>query len=150
MEDKEQWLFYLKLTKNLDKDYLRLSQEFTARDKSLIPITIGNLLECTKKTKTIHLMIVIKSVNEYEYFHKRAKKIIKYLVQAGKVHVYIASSFTPAHNTVIMKKDHYNFMRLPVPYKNLCDGISHMIDAREKKYAKWPGGTKYKRREIEL
>ena len=142
MEAREHWIFYLKLTRDLPEEYLVLDQKFKQSNKSLIPIGLKSLLECTKKNKSIHVLIVVKSYQEYKYFHKRVKKIMKYMMMTERVHLYIASSFSGINDPSIMKRDFYNFVRLPVGMETFCRSVSHMIDIKESQVLNWPGGVR--------
>ncbi|MBT4790402.1 MAG: hypothetical protein HON90_02430 [Halobacteriovoraceae bacterium] len=140
-QDKEQWIFYLKLTKELSKDYFILDQKLKQSDKSLVPVTMKSLLESTKKYKSIHVVIVVKSFQEFRYFNKKVKKMMKYLMMTERVHIYIASSFVAMNDPSIMKRDFYNFMKLPVSIDLFCHSIARTIDLRDKQANIWPGGA---------
>lgn len=142
MKANEQWIFYLKLTKDLPEEYFSLDQTFKKTNKSLIPINIKTLLECTKKNTDMHVLIVIKSYREYRYFMKRVKKIMKYLMMTERVHLYIASSFTTVNDPAIMKRNYYNFVKLPVHMESFCGSVSKMIDSKENQAHHWPGGIR--------
>jgi hypothetical protein len=142
MEAREHWIFYLKLTKDLPEEYISLDQKFKKSNKSLIPVTLKSLLECTKKSKSIHVLIVVKSYQEYKYFTKKVKKIMKYLMMTERVHLYIASSFVAINDPSIMKRDYYNFAKLPIKMDTYCQSVSHMIDAKESQVHNWPGGVR--------
>ena len=140
-QDRDHWIFYLKLSKKLSKDYFLIDQKLKETGRSLVPITLKSLLECTKKYKSIHLVIVVKSINELSYFEHRIKKTMKYLMMTGKVHVYIASSFGAVNDPSIMKRDYYNFMKLPVEIDYFCNSVSKTIDLHDSKVNLWPGGA---------
>ena len=84
MIDQGKWVFYLKLTKNLPKDYIKLNSEFHKRDKSLIPISISNLLECTKNSSKVELVIVIRNSEELRYFYKKVRNVQN--LSSGRAH----------------------------------------------------------------
>ena len=142
MEAREHWIFYLKLTKNLPEDFLVLDQSFKKHNKSLVPIGLKTLLECIKKNGSVHVLIVVRSYREFRYFDKKVKKILKYLMRTDKVHLYIASSFSGVNDPSIMKRDHYNFVNLPVKISDFCESISQVIDMKETQVYKWPGGAR--------
>ena len=142
MEDQGQWVFFLKLSKELPSEYVTLSTEFHNRGKTLIPIALRSLLDCIKETSNVDIVLVVKSSQDLRYFNRRIKKIVKYLIRTGRVNLYIASSFTEVNDPTIMKKDYYYFAKLPVSYSFLCDSISRIIDVREKQMKKWPGGDR--------
>ena len=144
MEAKAHWIFYLRLQRDLPREYFLVDQKFKNNFKSLVPITIRGLSESVKSSKRVHVLIVIKTMDEYRYFNKHVKKIMKFLVRTGKVHLYIASSFNGVNDTAIMRRDHYNFMKLPVTFEHLCESVSQMIDTKELSSHQWPGGIRSK------
>ncbi len=142
MEAREHWIFYLKLTKNLTRDFISLDAEFKQHNKTLIPIGLRSLLECTRKRKSIHVLIVIRSYREYRYYHKKVKKLMKYMMRTDKVHLYFASSFQLAHDPSILKRNHYEFVSLPVHMEKFCTRISELVDIKEQRFNSWPGGVR--------
>ncbi len=142
MEANEHWIFYLKLTKDLPREYIRLDQQFKKSNKSLIPITLKGLLECVSKRKAIHVLIVIKSRSELSYYHNKVTRILKYLMRAGNIHLYIASSFDSVNDPSVMKRNFYNFAKLPVDIDYFCYSVSSMIDIKVSPVNRWPGGKK--------
>src|SRR5690606_34413117 len=108
------------------------------------PITLRGLTDAVQNSKRVHVLIVIRNLDEYRYFNRNVKKIMKYLVRTGRVHLYVASSFNGVNDTVIMRRDFYNFMKLPVTYDHLCNSISQMIDIKELSSHQWPGGIRSK------
>lgn len=141
MESKEHWIFYLKLQKDLPKEYLVLDNHFKSRNKSLIPISIKGLLDCAKTYKSIHLLIVIKSYKELRYFDVKVKKLLKYLMRTDKINIYVTSSFSVVNDSTVMKRDKYNFIKLPVSVDYFCGSVSRMIDIKEARLHEWPGGA---------
>lgn len=142
MEDQGNWIYYLKLQKNLPAEYLVLDSKFKTHGKSLVPITLSNLMDMTKTKKSVHVLIVVRSLQEYKYFNKKIKIIMKFLIRTGRVHLYVVSSFVGVNDTGIMRRDFYNFMRLPVAYNYLAESISGMVDVKELEIQKWPGGLR--------
>jgi len=142
MDVKEHWIFYLKLQKELPREYFSVDQNFKQHYKSLVPITMRGLTDTVKNSKRVHVLIVIRNLDEYRYFNRNVKKIMKFLVRTGRVHLYIASSFNGVNDTAIMRRDFYNFMKLPVTFDHLCGSISQMVDSKELSSQKWPGGIR--------
>ena len=141
MEEREHWIFYLKLTKDLPKEFLALDLEFKKSKKSLIPVSLKTLLDCTRKNKSIHVLVVVKNYQEYRYFHKRVKKIMKYLMITERVNLYVAASFSMVNDPSIMKRNFYHFVKLPVLTREFCGSISQMVDSKEAQLNSWPGGV---------
>lgn len=142
METNETWIFYLKLQKALPKKYFRLDQEFKRFGKSLVPVTIKSIGDLIKKNKKIHLMIVVRNLDEYRYFNSKVKKILKFLVRTGRVNLYVTASFSAVNDNSIMRRDFYFFMKLPVSYEFLCQSVTRVIDSNELHAHKWPGGSR--------
>lgn len=144
MEDNQHWIFYLKLQRELPREYFQLDQKFKNSGKSLVPVGVRGLTEMIKKNKSVHVLIVIRNIDEYKYFSFKVKKTMKFLVRTGRVHLYIASSFNGVNDTAIMRRDFYNFMKLPVSFNYLCQSISKTIDMKEYSSHQWPGGIRSK------
>ncbi len=141
MENQDQWIFFLKLGRELPKDFFALDQQFKNHQKSLIPIGLKTMSSLFSETQEVHILIIVRSMQEYIYFHKRVKKIMKYMVRSGKVHLYVASSFNKMIDSEIMRKNHYNFLKLPVTLNYLCGSISKTIDMKHSGQNFWPGGV---------
>ncbi|MBD65229.1 MAG: hypothetical protein CME62_08480 [Halobacteriovoraceae bacterium] len=142
MEEQNNWVYYLKLQKDLTDEFLTLDSKIKQNGKSLIPVTLGTLQEIVHDQSSLHLIIVIRTMREYSYFNRKVKKIMKYYIRSGKVSLYIASSFNGVNDTAIMKRDFYNFVKLPVSYKYLANMVSDMVDVKEFGVEKWPGGLR--------
>ena len=138
-----QWIYFLKLTPTLSSDYLVLDRKFKSFGKSLVPIGLKNLLCSVPSTGYVNIFIVIKNVEEFRFYQKRVVKILKYLLRTEKVRVYIASSFSNDVDFHLIKKDQYNYIKIPVSFEYLCGSISKSIDlSRNKGHARWPGGIR--------
>ncbi len=142
METNDNWIFYLRLKKNLPEDYLSMDQHFKAYGRSLIPIGLKALLEATKNKRTIHLLVIIKSYQDYRYYVRRVRKIMKYLMRTQRVHLYVASSFSLANDPLVIKKNYYSFVKLPVRMDRFCEFVSTSIEVRESNLLHWPGGVR--------
>lgn len=142
MENREQWVFFLKLSRELPREFFALDQQFKACNKSLVPVGLKSLSSMVTGNKSVHVMIIVKNVAEYKYFKTRVIKILKYLMRTDKVYLYVSSSFSSVNDNQIMRKDHYNFIKIPVATSYLCGSISNMIDMRDTGGYKWPGGLK--------
>lgn len=142
MDNKEQWVFFLKLSKDLPKEFFTLDQQFKASSKSLVPVGLSSLSSMVSSGRRIHVMVIVRNVSEYNYFKLRVVKILKYLMRSDKIYLYVASSFSSINENQIMRKDHYNFIKIPVATSFLCGSISNMIDMRDTGGYKWPGGLR--------
>lgn len=141
MENREQWVFYLKLARELPKEFFSLDQSFKASGKSLVPVGLKALSTMLSQGGSIHVLIVIKNIDEYKFFKTRVVKMLKYLMRSDKVYLYVASSFSSVNDNQIMRKDHYSFIKIPVATSYLCGSISNMIDARITGSLSWPSKT---------
>ena len=142
METNKHWIFYLKMKRNLSDDYLYLDDEFKKHNKSLIPVNIKDLTEYAQKTKSVHVLIVVRNQQEYQYFMKKVQKLLKYMLLTDKVHIYVASSYRSVNDHSIMKRDYFHFVKLPVKISHFCESISEMIDHSESRINSWPGGRR--------
>ena len=144
MENREQWVFFLKLTRDLPRDFFSLDQHFKSSSKSLVPVGLKALSSMLSQSGNIHVLIVIKNIEEYKFFKTRVVKILKYLMRSDKIYLYVASSFSSVNDNQIMRKDHYSFIKIPVATPYLCGSIANMIDMRTNGARQWPGGYKSK------
>jgi hypothetical protein len=142
MESENRWIYFLKLSKDLPEFYLNLDQNFKRFDKSLVPITLKSLVESVKRNDEIHLVVVIRSFREFEYFNKKVRKMLKYIVRQERVNIYMASSFSSVNDPSIMRKDFYNYIKLPVDMNLYCESVATMIEVKNLKLKKWPGGMR--------
>lgn len=137
-----EWIFYLKLTKNLSREFFFLDQELKRTGKTLIPVGMKTLLEYVKRSHTTHVIILVKSVQELEYFNRKVRKPMRILMASRRVHLYCGSSFLAINDPGLMKRDYYYFAKLPVHTSSFCQAISCEIDRKETSVLKWPGGTR--------
>ena len=137
----DNWIYFLKLTRELPREYILLDQELKTHNKSLVPVTLKGLLETASKVSGVHIVVYVHSIEELRYFNRRANKILKYLLKTSQVNLYIASSFSQLGDGSILKRNQYNFIRLPISRKKFCENVSGMIDIVENDHLKWPGGT---------
>lgn len=144
MKRVDHWIFYLKLSKNLPDEYLTLDQNFKNHGKSLVPIGLKSLLECIKKGQKAHVVIVVKSYGELKYFNSKVKKMMKFIMRSERIHLYIASSFSGINDPTIMRRDYYNYVKLPVKMTTFCESVSKTIDVKENQGLVWPGGVRPK------
>ena len=140
--DQQQWIFYLKLSKDLPEEYLKLAQEFRKTNKTLVPITLKTLLEHAKKNNSMHVLFLVRSISEFNYFNHKVKKVLKYLMIGRRVHLYIGSSFSSVNDSTIMRRDFYYFSKLPVSVSKFCNAVSIEVDRKETTILKWPGGIR--------
>lgn len=142
MNRKDGWVFYLKLSKDLPEEFLSLDQEFKKEGKSLVPITIKTLLDHGKRNNSVHVVILVRSLKELEYYNAKVRKAVKFLMMNRRLHLYIASSFATVGDPSIMRRDHYYFERLPVATKHFVETTCYEIDRKETSMLKWPGGIR--------
>ena len=141
MDANDNWIYFLKLSRDLPREYILLDQELKKFNKSLVPVTLKGLLETSSKAAGVHIVVYVHSLDELRYFNRRANKILKYLLKNSLVNIYVASSFSELGDGSILKRNQYNFIRLPVSRKKFCESVSGMIDIVESDHLKWPGGT---------
>lgn len=142
MNNGDQWVFYLKLTRELPREFILMDQQFKKSGKTLIPIGIKVLLEHVRKNSSTHVLILIRSIGEYTYFKQKVGKAMKFLMMGRRVHLYIASSFSSVNDPSVMKRDYYYFAKLPIGITSFCNAVSHEVDRKETSMLKWPGGIR--------
>lgn len=142
MESKNRWIYFLKLSKELPEFYLKLDQNFKKFDKSLVPITLKSLIESSKSNEELHLVIVIRSLKEFEYFQKKVRKMLKFIARQERINIYMASSYSNVNDPGIMRKDFYNYVKLPISMNLYCESVATMIEVKDQKLKKWPGGVR--------
>ncbi len=140
MDARDNWIYFLKLSRELPREYIHLDQAMKVHQKSLVPVTLKGLIETSSKSGAVHIIVYIHSLNELRYFNRRANKILKYLMKNSRVNIYIASSFSQVGDGSILKRKQYNFVKLPVSRSEFCSNVAHMIEMRENELYKWPGG----------
>lgn len=144
MKTREHWVFYLKMGRELPRDYFSIDQHFKSMSKSLVPVGLKSLSTMVSQEKNVHVLIVIKNMDDYRFFKRRVIKILKYLMRSDRFYLYVASSFSSVNNNQLMRKDHYNFIKIPVATSYLCGSVSNMIDMKTSGGLKWPGGYRSK------
>lgn len=142
MNGTDQWVFYLKLTKNLPKEFVYIDQELKKSGKTLVPIGLKTLLEHVKRNSSTHVMILVRSISEFEYFNRKIRKSMKLLMANRRVHLYIGSSFSTVNDPNLMRRDHYYYAKLPVEIAGFCQAVGYEIDRKETSMLKWPGGVR--------
>lgn len=144
MSASDQWIFYLKLNRDLPREYVALDQSFKVHGKSLVPVGIKGLLDMASKNTSVHIVLYVKTFADLDYFNRRVKRILKYLMRNHMVNLYIASSFGAVNDGTLLKREQFNFAKLPVRMNTFCESVSSMMDLKESEYFKWPGGKRPK------
>lgn len=138
---KDEWIFYLKLTPRLNENFLSLDRNLKQFGFSLIPVSFPNLIELIKAGDNFHLVIMVSSKQEADYYLRHVSKSIRNLLRFKKINLFCASSFSFINeSSKLSSRDNYNFYPLPMRTGDFCDKIlSTLLDsAVENK--KWPGG----------
>ncbi len=141
MEGERGNIFFLKLSKELSKDYLNLSIEFKHNGFTVIPVQLKTLLEQTKKHKRIDLVILIRNTQEYKYYMKHVRHNLKYFIRNGKVNMFVAASFLNVNDAALMRKDQYFFVKLPVKTADFCEMVADTLELKDRHSLRWPGGV---------
>jgi len=142
-EEKSDWIFYLRLNRNLPRHFFDLDQEFKSKGYTLIPVTIGELLSLTQGEGNFYVVTAVTGTAEATHYIKKVQKVFKLLLRNSRLTLFIASSFKFIDETALFgKTGQYHFVSLPVGMNHFCDTISKKIINKENKLTKWPGGTR--------
>ncbi len=142
-EYKTDWIYYLKLSPKLSKNFFDMDAHFKERGITLIPVTLSELLGLTKGEGDFHCVSCIASFADAKYYLKKARKIIHILLRSKRMHWYIASSFAFTNEASLFSVyGNYHFARLPIGVKKFCDIIVTTIHAKSNSKTKWPGGKR--------
>lgn len=138
-EEKSDWIFYLKLNKNLPEHFFDLDLEFKKRGFTLIPVSISELNSITKGEGRFHVVTTVTGMAEATHYSKKVQKIFHMLLRSGRMYTYIASSFKFIDETAKFgKTGQYHFVSLPVSLDYFCGTISKLIESTESQRRKWP------------
>lgn len=142
MEQKSDWIFYLKLTPKLPKKFFDLDNHFKEMGYTLIPVTFKDLVSINKGENTFHVLTIISSFDESTYFEKRVRKLAHYFLRAKRMHMYLVSSFKFTDDTHLFgSSGMYHYVQLPVSIKKFCDTIGETIKNKKLHKRKWPGAS---------
>ena len=144
MKRTDHWIFYLKLRKELSDDFLLLDQHFKLHGKSLVPIGLKAFLDSIKHGQTANVLIVVKSIDEFKYFHRKIKKVLRFVMRSDRVRIYMLSSFSLVNDPSIMKGNQYSYFPLPVQLTQFSEEVCKDIDYNENVSLTWPGGVRPK------
>ncbi len=144
MKEQDNWVFYLQLKSKLSKDFLVLDRELKDYGKGLVPVSIENLLGYIKKKEGIDLLVVVKSKAEANYYNKRIKKVLRYLILSKKIRLTLVSSYQDINDLTLAKKGHYFFHQLPMSVSSVVFEMISTIHDRQDNKNKWPGASRPK------
>lgn len=138
---KDEWIFYLKLTPNLNENFLSLDKQFKRFGFNLIPVSFPNLLELIKAQETFHVVVIVSSQREAAYYLKNVSKSIKNLLRFNKINLFAASSFSFVNeSSKLTFRGNYDFYPLPIKTSDLCDKILATLLDKAVENKTWPGG----------
>ena len=138
---KDEWIFFLKMGPKLPDFFFDMDQEFKAYGYNLIPVTLGDFLEVTKRDSEVNVVCVVRSYNEFSYYHRRVSKVINMLLRMNKINFFHASSFSALNESAKLRvRNRYDFYSLPIKRSLLCDKILEKIIDKSVDTKTWPGG----------
>lgn len=140
--NEDNWVFYLKLSKELPESFFALDQHFKRYGKSLVPISLKTLLEQSRKSNSLHVVLVLQSLKDLKYYNKKVKKAVKMLMISRRLHLYIASSFSSVLDSSFLRRGFYTFDKLPLLSVSFVKNTSYEIDRKETSMLRWPGGIR--------
>lgn len=142
-EEKTDWIFYLKLNRNLPEHFFELDQEFKKNGYTLIPVSITELISVTKGEGRFHVITAVTGFTQATYYANKVQKVFQMLLRSKRMYTYVASSFKFIDETALFgKSGQYHFVPLPVTMEHFCGTISKIITTQDNKTRKWPGGTR--------
>lgn len=138
---KDEWIFYLKLTPNLNENFFSMDRHFKSFGFNLIPVSFPNLLELIKDNETFHVVVVVGSRREAAYYVKNVSKPIRNLLRFKKINLFAASSFSFINeSSKLTFRGNYEFYPLPIKTAQLCDKIFTKVLDDTVDNRQWPGG----------
>lgn len=142
-ETKTQWIFFLRLSAKLSRQYIDLSQRFKQNGQTLIPVDVSNLLSVNSKEDRINVIVMIDGFKEAQYYHKKIRNILKYWMKSKRFNIFLASSFGLLDDSKIFGlTGNYHYYQLPIHIDEFCDNISSSIQDIASKRRKWPGTSR--------
>ena len=141
--NRTEWIYFLRLSKNLPSDYFAIDKAFKEHGRHLVPMDIVGLNECVDKDETMHVLIMIKKVSELRYYEKKVKKILKYMLKRPNVKVYFLSSFSAVNDPTLIKQGAFHFMRIPLSVNYFVGAVNKQIEIKEMKKNLWPGKLRH-------
>lgn len=143
MEERSDWIFYLKLTPKLPAKFFELDHLFKANGQTLVPITFKDLISINKGEAEFNVIIIAGSFDEASYFEKRVRKLAHYFLRSKRMHLYLASSFKFLDDTHLFGSSGiYHYVQLPVGLKKFCDTITETIKNKRASKRQWPGSSR--------
>lgn len=136
----DEWVFYLKLSPNLDEKFLLLDQELKVYGLNLIPIDFKALCDVSRNSYRANVIIMVSNTKDLATYNKYIRKLMKLMIVSQRVQLFHVTSFADCNHFDIGKKDNYHFYQLPISKTFLCQEIiSQIMDTPEVKNL-WPGG----------
>ncbi|MCT4643235.1 MAG: hypothetical protein N4A33_13170 [Bacteriovoracaceae bacterium] len=142
-EQRTDWVYFLNLTAKVPSHFFHLDAFIKPHGLSMIPMGLNDLLSFTNSGDDCHIFIFINSLARKNYFNKRVRKILKYLIKKHGVHIYILSSFDNTSDRYIYgKSGKYHFTRLPVGLNAYATALATAIRKKDEGLNKWPGAKR--------
>ncbi len=139
-EEKSDWIFYLKLSRNLPEYYFDLDREFKSQGLTLIPISISELISITKGEGKFNVFTGVRNFSDAHYYTKRVEKIFGVLLRSKRMSLFMSSSFSFMNqNYKYGKTGMYHFFPLPQSLHEICDTIASEVEKASRKDQRWPG-----------
>lgn len=140
---KNEWIYYLRLSQNLDQNFINLDQGFKEFGHSLVPVTITDLLNMAKSGNSMQVITVVDKISRYQYYNLKVRKILKYLLKRENISFYVLSSFENSNDKKSLgSKNNYFFTSIPVSIKDYTFTVSEVIKIKEAQYNSWPGARR--------
>ncbi len=142
--DKNNYLFFIRLNKELPPYYLRLATIFSNIGIKLIPISpteFSNL----QQNRVAHTLIITSDFESMGEFKKMRHRYFDIGLRNGRYSTYHCSSFsTIDKDGQLAKNGYYNFYSLPLKLDVLVASIAIKYFEKFSQNNTWPGGRRAK------
>lgn len=145
MKQQEDYIFYIKLGPTLNEAYYKLARDFSRDGITLLPVSIDSLVELMDGRKKSHLICMIGSELEREFYFKHVHKLLCYLVRSHRIYYNLISGFKKimSREAFHTSAKNYSFLPLPQTSGEICAKIALSFYQRKKEEKRWPGGRSH-------
>jgi hypothetical protein len=138
----EHYIFYMRYSKKLNKDFFVFHSFFQKYGVKLVPIYPKQMPELIKG-KAPFIISIVKDLQSKSVFDSFRKKFLDYALVSGSLTVYEITSFS---KMILCKRpsgdvNYYSF-KLPQSFEELSNQILFKYFTKKKISKKWPGGKR--------
>jgi hypothetical protein len=140
---RNEWVYYLNLSKIIDSNFLDLDSKMKESDLSLVPVDIEDVYGLVRTKQNIHIIVVLDKVSKLIYFNKKIRKVMMLLLRRETINFYLLSSFEKMNDKKkLMNRNNYFFTSLPCSLTGYTHAISEVIKAKDLRTNSWPGARR--------